>query len=526
MTEDQKITPKLSERFSDLFGVDELSNELSIEEDSFPIYGEESRKLSLNKLLHLAPYSEVLLLLGEQGVGKTTLLKAFVERVATTWRISFISAGTLMDGDDFLRQIAKGFGLELDVIGATEDLLWEVNRYLQAVGRGGRRAIIIVDDAHLLTDDVILIAERILHDERTDDSVSLLLSMRLDQGDKLDRFALLKERLAYTLTLEPFSKKEVAGYLRQRLAGKTAQFESLFTPETIATLHQKSRGIPEEINALAHGMLVEKKRVANPKAKKKPLLAGAFVVVVGVAAAAALYYQDEINQLLEVPERQQMADGEATGPADIIASESIGSQDVVVVHLQNDESLPISIPEIEQDLSAAPQQAPPAEAVELGVLPESQTSGPVAIKEQVEQAKQEQLAQAEPATIASNKTVSEAEKRMPEPKAEPEPAPAEPELSPQLKWLMAQPGSSYTLQLMALVEENKVLGYVDRLNIADQSATFPITRRGKVLIVLVYGSFPNRAEATKAAADIPRSWGVGQPWIRSFASVRKDHARK
>ncbi|MCF6298688.1 MAG: hypothetical protein L3J01_02300, partial [Thiomicrorhabdus sp.] len=102
MAEDRQSTPKLSERFSGLFGVEDASMALS--EDSRPksLYIEESRKLNLNKLLHLTPYSEVLLLLGEPAVGRTSLLKAFVERAATTWRISFITATALMDGVTFL----------------------------------------------------------------------------------------------------------------------------------------------------------------------------------------------------------------------------------------------------------------------------------------------------------------------------------------------------------------------------------------------------------------------------------------
>ncbi len=516
MAENQKITPKLSERFSDLFDVDDLSSELSADEASSPVYLEESRKLSLNKLLHLAPYSEVLLLLGKQGVGKTTLLRAFIERVATTWRISSISATALMDGSAFLREIAGGFGLDLDVIGATEDLLWELNRYLQAVGRSGRRAIIIIDDAHLLNDDVILLIERILLDDRSDGSVSLLLSMRLDQSGKFDRFAILKERLAYSMTLEPFSIKEVEGYLRQRMAGNMAEFESRFTPEVIADLHQESGGMAEQINTLVHKVLAENKQLAKPRSRK-PLLLGGMVGVVALVAAIVLFYQDEINQMLEVPTEPPLADGEVRDAVDLVAS-----QDTAVVHLQDDESLPIPIPELEQEISTVLPQTPPADGVELGVLTETQASGPLVIEEQI--------AQTESATNATEKTVSEVETDSPEPIVNTEPAlapaPVEPELSPELKWLVAQPDSNYTLQLMALVDEKTVMGYVEKLDIAGQSAAFPATKRGKELIVLVSGSYASRAEATKAASEIPGNIGLGEPWIRSFASVRKDWARK
>ena len=152
-----------------------------------------------------------------------------------------------------------------------------------------------------------------------------------------------------------------------------------------------------------------------------------------------------------------------------------------------------------------------------------QTSGPVALEVTAPSAEAKQPpAQAKVDATAALKAVPE-----PTPKAKPKPVPpAKVELSPQLQWLMAQADSHYTLQLMALVDKKTVQGYVDQWKIADQSATFPITRRGKVLTVLVYGSYPSRADATRAAGNLPRSWEVGQPWIRTFSSVRKDLAEK
>lgn len=535
MIEDQKITPRLSDRFSDLFGSEEPP-----EENVSPRgYIEESRKLSLNKLLHLAPYSDVLLLQGGQGVGRTSLLKAFIERAATNWRISYVGASTLMNGNTFLRQIGKGFELSLDSIESEDDLLWEIDRFLHAIGRSGRRAIIIVDDAHLLSDDVIMLMEKILRDERTEDCVSLLLSMRQDQGGKLDRFALLKERLSYTLTLEPLNKQEVEAYLRHRLAAANPEATAMLNDDLISSVYEKSGGIPEEIDALLHGLLAGRKTSKPNVSRAKPILVGAAVAGVGIVAAVILYYQEEINRLFEVPAEQQATvnvENQASATADnddqlasvVTQMSAVSNPDaaVAMVHLENDESLPISVP-IDDVLDEAANAEVLPEGIELAVVPESQPVVPAMIAPRADSPLTVQPEpEKQPEKVAALTVES---KSVPEPTSEPAPTPEpppEPELPADVKWLFDQPANHYSMQMMALADKNKVLNFVKKWKIADQSATFPITRRGKTLTVLVYGSYPNRAAADNAAKSLPKSWGVGQPWVRRFSGILKDYERQ
>ena len=541
MAEDQQVTPKLSERFSGLFGVEDASLEPSVDSSPKTIYLEESRKLNLNKLLHLAPYSEVLLVLGEPAVGRTSLLKAFVERAATTWRISFVTATALMDGVSFLRQVGRGFDHDLDDVDSTMDLLWELDRYLQALARSGRRAIIIVDDAHLLTDDVILLAEKILRDERSDSSVSLILSMRKDQASKLNRFALLKERLAYTLMLEPFSPKEVDGYLRHRMKETVPQLNELLSPELVADIHRKSGGLPEEINALAHGVLTKKDKSSLPNGDRGPLLKLVALALAAVVIGSVLYFQDEINQMFALPvESDRAVDEEFIQPDSSIASDVPDASDAqvlmamdaaqqgqVVTELEDAEGVPV--PDVVTGL--ADDDLPPADAELASQLPVAAeetvgvavvTEPPVGVDEVVV-TESESTPIVEKPDIAPEIIAKTDVLVMPQPAPVLEPpAKVEARVAPELEWLMAQPGKHYTMQLMALVDKDKVLRFVKNNNIADQSATYPITRRGKILTVLVYGSYANRAEASEAAKALPKSWGVSQPWVRSFTDARGD----
>ncbi|HHJ81184.1 MAG TPA: hypothetical protein ENJ65_06080 [Candidatus Tenderia electrophaga] len=536
MAEDQQTIPKLSERFSGLFGVEEAAMELSEDRSPKTIYIEESRKLNLNKLLHLAPYSEVLLLLGEPAVGRTSLLKAFIERAATTWRISFVTATAVMDGVAFLRQIGLGFEHSLDNVNSTTDLLWELDRYLQALGRSGRRAIIIIDDAHLLTDDVILLAEKILRDERTDNSVSLIVSMRKDQAAKLDRFALLKERLAYTLTLEPFSQKEVDGYLRHRMHETVPQLDEFLSPALVADIHRKSGGIPEKINALAHNALTKKDSVNLSGGDRGLLLKLMGLVLAAAAIGGVLYFQDEINQIFAVPaesartttdtpirtdSRLASAVPDAADAQVLMAIRAAGRDAAAAKQKDSEaEQTAVMADAVEERLPAATEQP---ELMAEEVVVEAFAVEPKLGLDEVEGIKPVAEPVVETAEIVVE-TVSQVDTQAVtaaiakvDTEGEEAPAPA-----PELEWLMRQPENYYTMQMMALVDKPTVLRFVQKHQIAEQSSTYPITRRGKVLTVLVYGSYASRAEANEAAKALPKSWGVGEPWIRRISDARSD----
>lgn len=102
--------------------------------------------------------------------------------------------------------------------------------------------------------------------------------------------------------------------------------------------------------------------------------------------------------------------------------------------------------------------------------------------------------------------------------------PAAPSATPDLKgveWVRAQPSDHFTLQLMALKDEQGVRRIIARHRLAD-AAYFPIRRDGRTLYVLVYGSYLSREAATRAAAELPAGLISGQPWVRNFQALQKE----
>ncbi len=463
------------------------------------------RTLSFNKLVHLAPYSELLLVSGPYGVGKTALLQQFVARAADTWRAALIQARE-SDGDaDLLLKIIDKVEMPLVTTDESRGMLLDsLARFLESLGRSGRRAIIVIDDAQNLGAAQLAMLGTLLSDYRADNALSLILAAPAEFAPRLQEVKELASRLTYTLELQPLTADEVEPYISRRLAmsGAAAQGR-LFTPEVVEEIHLQSEGYPARINALVRKVLQTHKIERAPRPGRRAGLGRWLMVVAGaVAIALIVLFQDEINRFYDPAATPSAAGGEAPP--------LVGQGSAEAPLFSAGDSLPEELP--------SPATISPA-AAEGVILVPAATVAP-AEKEKEESAAAELLAAIKPPEPDEVEAVS-----APPPAVAT--AASAPALSAEQQWLLAQPATNYTLQLMALKDERKVRDFADSNGLQGNSAIFFITRKGSRLAVLIFGSFASQVEAKAAAAKLPRAWGVRQPWARSFASVQADfHAEE
>ena len=528
MAEEFNINPDVIDRLSSREQLEPFADDFS----GAP-YIDDSRKLSLNKLLHLVPYSAVLLVTGAEGVGKTTLLRNFVDRASETWRAVNIPSSVLISGEEFLRQVIQGLGLLYDGNDRTDDQLWEIGRHLQSVGRSGRRAIVIIDDAHMLSAEVGRLIEKILNDDRVENALSILFSVDADQEQCLDDLAVVQEKIAYTLRLEPLSEAGVAGYISHRLArsGRSGD-EVFFTPGVISDIYQQTNGLPGQINDSAR-LIIAKASGAVAAGGGRNIMRWILIAAGVVAVAVVLFLQDEINELAEPPAEQAVVEDISAPVGGMKMARTRGDKVTVesdaTMAQASKSAIEPPMPEAKIEVAATklaepeslPVPAEPEVKPELGALPEDQVIVAEAV---VSEAKPQPESESEPIEKAEEKPAQVATKaeEVKSPVAELVQESKPKPLSPEMAWLTEQKPEHFTLQLMALRDEQKVRNFIKKHKLKEGVATFYITRKGHQLTVLVYGSYPSREEADKAAKALPKSWGVGTPWVRSFESANQD----
>jgi general secretion pathway protein A len=161
---------------------------------------------------------------------------------------------------EFLQYILIDFGLP--ECGKNKgELLLSLGQFLVSRGAGRFTSVLIVDEAHLLSEDLLEEIRLLSNLETADDKLlQILLAGQPELEQKLDSPGLrqLKQRIALRAHLEPLDYDEAKEYVAKRLliAGASAISSPIFPAETVAAVFRYSRGLPRLINTICENGLI------------------------------------------------------------------------------------------------------------------------------------------------------------------------------------------------------------------------------------------------------------------------------
>lgn len=197
------------------------------------------------------------LLTGEVGTGKTTLLHALLSQLDRETLSAFIFNPRL-ETLDFFRVLFDEYGIQKECQSKAEYLL-ALNHFLIERLEQDLSTLLIIDEAQNLSPE-LLEEVRLLSNLETPRSklIQIMLVGQPELGDMLTRPELrqLRQRISLRHELRPFEAAETGAYIeeRLRLAGYTGK--TIFKKPALRAIHELSNGVPRIVNALCDGALL------------------------------------------------------------------------------------------------------------------------------------------------------------------------------------------------------------------------------------------------------------------------------
>lgn len=440
----------------------------------------------------------IILVIGEQGAGKTTLLKRYLTSSTAGWKTSRIRIHPLAEK-------------------IQPELFKELDSYPAYVLKESSHPIVIIDDAHALSEQQL--------------QFLLQNAMSGDSSQKVKRFVLFGEPGLHETVLElagslphevaiskiflpPLTREETAAYLNYRLAVAGYVGKSVFPTSAVKQIQRSSQGLPGRINELAETWLKNKysgdwqrfgflQRIMDQPRTLGWAAAGCALVAI---VFAGLYYYLAVSE--SQPKRQgyqatiirkKITSASHLGqmPSDDLKTKALTkkTQDSLLSESVEEKELQPDIASEAQKIVISQKPSPPPAMLSLA---ESQSK----VEPTLEQ-----------------KDIKEISTQ--------EPGPEEKEIETgkihREKWLLTQNSAYYTIQILGVRNEKRLLNFVEE-NIPSRQqeiAYYQTSYKGKDWYPLLYGIYTTKAEATTAMKELPSTVQKASPWIRQMSSVQR-----
>ncbi|HEY0461990.1 MAG TPA: AAA family ATPase [Pyrinomonadaceae bacterium] len=199
----------------------------------------------------------LIVLTGEVGTGKTTALRWILRRLDSSVLAAYVFNPRLSI-DEFYHHVTQLLNIK-DWSNKAE-LLQVMGKVLEERHRRGLRTVLIVDEAHELS-DYVLEEIRLLMNFESDNAkhLQIVLTGQPELREKLNQPNLrqLKQRVALRCKMHALPNvDEVERYITERLLIGGSDQPNIFTPGAIDFIFQCSEGIPRQINNLCDNAML------------------------------------------------------------------------------------------------------------------------------------------------------------------------------------------------------------------------------------------------------------------------------
>ena len=195
---------------------------------------------------------------GEVGVGKTTVVNAFIDIFQSSLDVAFVFS-TKFPFDQLLYLVCNDFGLDVENMNKAQMLL-ALNRFLISQYEKDRNTVLIVDEAQNLSADV-LEELRMLSNLETRDrkllQIMLVGQPELENILNLNEMRQLRQRIPGICKIPMLTQEETHNYINYRIHMVSEENNGpVFYEDAMKEIYYYSGGVPRLINVLCDRVLL------------------------------------------------------------------------------------------------------------------------------------------------------------------------------------------------------------------------------------------------------------------------------
>ena len=191
-----------------------------------------------------------LLLTGDVGTGKTTLINRLVEDIqGKAYTAKIPDPG--LSKYDFYRMVSRYFGLPIEVR-TKSDFLEPFSRFLNDAHEERKSVLLLIDEAQRLKHDLMEEIRLLSNLERQDAKLLNIFFVGQNEFNSIllqpENRALMR-RITITYNIDPLNQDETCEYIRHRLKTAGAGHE-IFSSAAMEEVYAFSSGFPRQINII------------------------------------------------------------------------------------------------------------------------------------------------------------------------------------------------------------------------------------------------------------------------------------
>ena len=479
--------------YYDHFGLKEPPFKITPNTDVFYTGGK--RGAVLDALIYAILNGEgIIKVVGEVGSGKTMLCR-MLQTMLPEKIESIYLANPSVAPEDILHAIAFELQLKLPKNADRLKVMQVLQSHLLARHAAGKQVVIFVEEAQgmpLATLEEIRLLSNL--ETNHDKLLQIVLFGQPELDDNLNQTHIrqLRERITHSFNLAPLQPKEISEYLIFRLRAAGYFGPHLFTKSAINSIASSAKGMVRRVNILAD----------------KALLAA---------------FADNVYQVTQKQVRAAIKDSEfgaekaklSSKPSQILMWLALLLFGLMCGYwlstVMQKSAVKVSAPAIKKVVPVAAADSEPVDVADSAPSAPTVTTPVIApVKASVTSAAALPPVQAAKSILPQETILSR-------------------RLAATESWLSSQPPTTFSIQLLGGYSDAQILNDLNRLSQQVELDNLYVYRTTTIkgssaqpFLTVLYGSFANRLEATKALKNLPADIQKNQPQLRTVAGVVKE----